>query len=434
MAKRRGNNEGSIFKRKTCGNGDCKKVTTGESEASLKVCRHCGAVLPSEGLWVAVASLGFDPGTGRARRKSFYGKTRTEVADKLSKARQDVKGGLFVEPTKTALGEWLDRWLTGYKKGELRASTYEGYEMIINTHIKPALGNIPMAKLQANTLQNFYNEKLANGRRDGKGGLSTRQVRYFHAVIRQALQQAVKEGLLIRNVADATSPPVIKNKQMQPLAEAELLDFLETAKDDRLFAAFVLAATTGLRRGELLGLCWDCVDLERGVIAVQRQLLGLKSGLVLDDTTKSKSGRRSVTLTDDAIRELKSHRRRQAQERLLLGEAYQDSGMVFCKEDGSPLDPREFTKRFQRYLTNAGLPKVRLHDLRHTHATLLLQRGIPAKLVQERLGHSSITMTLDLYSHVTPEMAKLAAESMNGLLAKAAAQKKNPAKVQGEQK
>jgi integrase len=256
-------------------------------------------------------------------------------------------------------------------------------------------------------------------------------VRYFHAVIRQALQQAVKEGLLIRNVADATSPPAVKNKQMQPLAESELLNFLGAAENDRLFAAYLLAATTGLRRGELLGLCWDCVDLERGVIAVRRQLLTLKTGLVLDDAVKTKAGRRSVTLTDDAFRELKSHRKRQAQERLLAGEVYQDIELVFCREDGTPLDPREFTKRFQRYLTNAGLPKVRLHDLRHTHATLLLQRGIPAKLVQERLGHSNIAMTLDLYSHVTPEMAKLAAESMNGLMAKAAAQKKEPCKDAG---
>lgn len=401
MAKRRGNNEGSICKRK-------------------------------DGSWQGSVPVGYDPETGKPKRKYFYAVTRREVADKIAKALVEAKNGGFVEPTKTSFGEWLDRWLTSYKKGELKASTYESYEVLINTHVKPALGNIPMAKLQANTLQMFYNEKLANGRLDGTGGLSTRMVRYFHAVIRQALQQAVKEGLLIRNVADATSPPVIKNKLMQPLSEIELLNFLEVAKDERLFAAYLLAATTGLRRGELLGLCWDCVDLERGVISVQRQLLGLKGGLVLDDTTKTKSGRRSVTLTDDAIRELKNYRKRQLQERLIIGEAYQDKDLVFCKEDGAPLDLREFTKRFQRYLMNAGLPKVRLHDLRHTHATLLLARGIPAKLVQERLGHSSITMTLDLYSHVTPEMQRLAAESMNGLLAKAVAQKKSPAKAQGE--
>ncbi len=397
MAKRRGNGEGSIYKR-------------------------------PDGIRVGQVSVGYDPATGKLKRKSFYGKTRKEVADKMAQALQEVRNGTYIEPAQTTFGEWLDKWLTGYKKGQLKPTTYQGYETLINVHIKPALGKIPMAKLQAHMIQSFYNEKLSAGRADGKGGLSTRMVRYLHAVIRQALQQAVKEGLLARNVADATSPPTVKNKQMRPLAENELLTFFETARKDRLFAAYVLAATTGLRRGELLGLCWDCVDLEHGVITVQRQLLPLKDGLSLEETTKSRSGRRSVTLTDDAIRELKAYRKRQAQEKLLLGEAYQDNGLVFCKEDGSPIDPREFTKRFQRHLTKAGLPKVRLHDLRHTHASLLLARGVHPKVVQERLGHSSITMTLDLYSHLVPGLQEAAAATLNGLLSK----EKGPAKAQGD--
>lgn len=431
MAKRRGNNEGTIYKRKTCQNRDCKKITTGESEATLKVCKHCGAGLPSEGLWAAVSSTGFDPVTGKARRKTFYGQTKKEVLDKMQTTRQEMKTGGYVEPTKTTLGEWLDRWLTVYKKGQIKKSTFESYDWTINTYIKPALGNIPMARLQANTLQSFYNEKLERGRVDGAGGLSTRTVRYFHSIIRQALEQAAKEGLLPRNVADHTTPPTGKNKQMTLLTEDELFTFLETVKEDRLFAAYLLAATTGLRRGELLGLCWDSVDLERGAVTVQRQLLRLNSGISLEENTKSKSGRRNVGLTDDSIKELKAYRKRQLQEKLLLGEAYQDGGLVFCKEDGTPIDPKVFTRRFRRILGEAGLPKVRLHDMRHLHATLLLQRGIPAKLVQERLGHSSITMTLDLYSHVTPEMQRLATESLNGLLAMAAAKK---AKKQGDQK
>jgi len=343
MSRRRGNNEGSIYKRK-------------------------------DGTWAGQVSVGYDPTTGKLKRKSFYGRTRKEVAEKIAKALQEVRSGAFIEPAQTTFGEWLDRWLTGYKKGQLKPGTYESYEMLVNAHIKPALGKIPMAKLQAHMLQSFYNEKLEKGRADGKGGLSTRVVRYLHAVIRQALQQAVKEGLLARNVADATSPPTVKNKQMRPLAEEELLAFFEAAKDDRLFAAYVLAATTGLRRGELLGLCWDCVDLEKGIITVKRQLMPLRSRLVLEETTKSKSGRRSITLTDDAIRELKAHKKRQAQEKLLLGEAYQDNGLVFCKEDGTPLDPREFTKRFQRHLEKAGLPRVRLHDLRHYGKQMIMLR------------------------------------------------------------
>lgn len=397
MGKRRGNNEGTIYKR-------------------------------PDGVWIGQVSIGYDPVTGKLKRKSFYGKTRKEVADKIAQALQEVRTGVFVEPTQTSFGEWLDKWLTGYKKGQLKQSTYQGYEILINVHIKPALGKIPMAKLQAHMLQAFYNEKLEKGRADGKGSLSTRMVRYMHAIIRQALQQAVKEGLLSRNVADATSPPAVKNKQMRPLTEDELLAFFDAAKDDRLFAAYVVAATTGLRRGELLGLCWDCVDLDNGVITVQRELLALKDGLVLEETTKSKSGRRCIVLTDDAIRELKAYRKRQAKEKLLFGEAYQDHGLVFCKEDGTPIDPRVFTKHFQRILVKAGLPKVRLHDLRHTHASLLLARGVHPKVVQERLGHSSITMTLDLYSHLVPGLQEAAAATLNGLLKKG----KSPAEQQGK--
>jgi len=277
---------------------------------------------------------------------------------------------------------------------------------------------MPLIKPQPHILQAFYNEKLANGRQDGQGGLSSRTTRYLHVIIREALEQALKEGFVMRNVADATSPPVIRNKAMQPLTESELLAFLDYAKEDRLYSAYVLSATTGLRRGELLGLDWSCISLDQGIVNVKRQLLSLRSGIAFEETAKTKSGKRSITLTDDAIRELKIHKKRQLQERLLIGESYQDNGLVFCKGDGSPVGPNEFTKHFQRLLVNAGLPKVRLHDLRHTHATLLLQRGVPAKLVQERLGHSSIKMTLDLYSHVTPETAKLAAESLNGLLSK----------------
>jgi len=370
----------------------------------------------SDGYWCSQITIGTDPKTGKPKRKTFYGRTRKEVAEKLTKAKQTLSDGLYIEPSKATLGQWLDKWLTEYKKPQLKPSTYQSYEFWINAHIKPDLGEAPLEKLQPHILQKFYNDKLKSGRRDGEGGLSTRVVRYFHAIIRQALEQAVKEGILPRNVADATNPPTIQHKPMRPLAEEELLKFFEAAKDDRYFAGYVLAATAGMRRGELCGLCWDCVDLEQGTVTVRRQLLVLKDGLSLEDTTKSKRGRRSIALTNDAIRELKAHRRRQAQERLLMGQAYQDNNLVFAREDGTPTDPRNFTKRFQRILKRAGLPKVRLHDLRHTHASLLLSRGVHPKIVQERLGHSSISMTLDLYSHLAPGLDEAAAATLNGLI------------------
>jgi integrase len=383
--KKRGNGEGTIYKR-------------------------------PDGTWMGQVSLGHDPKTGKLKRKSYYGKTRKEVAEKIAQVLQEVRSGTYIEPATCTLGEWLGKWLTDYKKPQLKRSTYENYETMIEAHLRPGLGNIPLAKLQSHMLQSFYNEKLESGRRDGKGGLSSRMVRYLHAIVRQALEQAVKEGLLARNVADATSPPVTRNRQMRPLTEDELVRFFEVAKEDRLFPAFVLCATTGLRRGELCGLKWDSIDLDEGTLIVRRQLLTLKGGPSLEDSAKSRRGMRRITLTDDAIQELRALRKRQAEEKLLLGEAYQKTNLVFCNADGTKISPPQVTRRFQRILEEAGLPKVRLHDLRHTHASLLLARGTHPKVVQERLGHSSITITLDLYSHMTPGLDEAAAASLNGLL------------------
>ena len=400
------------------GNKRKRRGRRGDGEGSIY--KH------KDGRWLGQVSLGYDA-DGKRIRKSFSGKTRKEVADKIAAALHEVTTGTYIEPTTITLGEWLDRWMTSYKKAQLKQSTYESYDSMIETYIKPVLGDVPMAKLQGPMLQDFYNEQLESGRRKTKGGLSNRTVRYLHSIIRQALQKAVKENMLPRNPADTTNPPVAKSGQVEPLTKDQLLTFFETAKDDRLYAAYVLAATTGLRRGELLGLCWDCVDLKGGVITVQRQLLALEDGPTMDDGTKSKRGRRSIALTDDATRELKAHRKRQAQEMLLIGEAYQKNNLVFAEADGTYLDPREFTKHFQRLLKQAGLPKVRLHDLRHTHASLLLARGVHPKVVQERLGHSSITMTLDLYSHLTPGLDEAAAATLNGLL-----KEKGPAEQQSQ--
>lgn len=421
MAGRRGNNEGSIFKRKTC--HECKRVSSGE-EKELKVCKHCATPLPSEGLWVGVATVGIDLVTGKPKRPTFYGQTRAEVAGKLAEAVQQAKTGQYIEPSKTTLGEWLDVWMTTYKKGQLRQGTFENYRLLIETHIKPRLGNIPISKLQTHMLQNFYTDKLTSGRLDGSGGLGARMIRHLHVIINQSLEQAAKESLIMRNPARYTSPPVAKSPKVSPPTAAELQTLAGAAASDRFYPAFVVAITCGVRRGELLGLCWDSVDLESGSITIRRQLVVRKGGAVLDETTKTAAGGRTIALTDDGIREIKALRKRQLEEKLLMGRAYDDRGLVFCWEDGRPLAPNAFLSRFQTILANAGLRRIRLHDLRHAHASLLLLRGVPAKLVQERLGHSSIAMTLDIYSHIMPEMQRMAADTLAGFLPK----QKDPAK------
>lgn len=384
MSKRRGNGEGTINKRK-------------------------------DGRWQAVVTVGYDSKTGKIRRRSFYGKTRKEAVGKMNQALKDLSAGSYVEPHKITLGEWLDRWLHDYKKGSLRSNTWEGYKTLIDTHIKPALGWAQLSKVQGAMLQHFYNEKLTGGRKDGKGGLSTRYVRYMHSIIRSALQQAVIDNLISRNAADSTTPPTVKTKDMEPLSENQVQQFLATVEKDRLYPAYTLAVATGMRRGELLGLKWDCIDLVNGFVTVRRQLLSSNSGPMLEEDLKTKSSRRSIPISANIVRLLKSHKSTQAQEKLLLGDAYQDQGLVFAREDGAPLEPREFTKRFQRLLEKAGLPQARFHDLRHTHASLLLAKGVHPKVVQERLGHSSITMTLDLYSHVAQGLQEQAAQKLDNL-------------------
>ncbi len=417
MAKRRGNNEGTVLLRKKC--SSCKKVNTSSETKKLSKCRTCGENLPDKGTWVAQVTLGVSPTTGRKQRPSFYGKTRKEAVDKMNAAISEFKNGVYIELSDYSLGDWLYKWLNDYKKSTLKQHTYESYESLIRLHIKPSLGKLPISKIQANQIQTFYNQKLRGDEKKGIKSLSSRMVRYMHAVIRQALEQAVKEGQINRNVADSTSPPVIKSKSIKPLSEEDLITFLRQAQSDRYFAAFLLAATTGLRRGELLGLTWDCVDLEKGIITVRRQLIPVKGGLKIEETTKSDSSKRSINLTDDAIRELKSHKKEQEEAyKLLPDELYQDNNLVFALEDGRYIEPRAFTKRFQRIIKKAGLSKLRLHDLRHTHASLLLARGIHPKIVQERLGHSSITITLDLYSHLTDNLQESAALSLNGLMTK----------------
>lgn len=412
--KRRGNNEGYIAKRKVC--GQCKKIITSNDSNKLVHCHNCGSELPETATWFAQVTVGNHPKTGKPVRKSFYGKTRKQVFDKMQDALKGISNGLYTEPSKISFGEWLDRWLLEYKKGNINEHTYESYQSLINIHIKPALGTEKIANLQGDQLQAFYNQKLKNGRHDGKAGLSTRMVRYIHGIIKQALDKALKLGWVTRNIADDTDPPKLKSKQIKPLTEDQILTLFNVVKDDRFYAAYVLLVTTGLRRGELLGLKWDCVDLEQGIIIVKRQLIPLNRRLELQETTKSNSSRRQVALTDDAIRELTAHKKHQDEEKQILSGTYQDNNLVFAREDGSFIEPRSFTKRFQRFLIRAGLPKVGLHNLRHTHATLLLNRGIHPKIVQERLGHSSITITLDLYSHLSPNIQQQAASSLDGLI------------------
>ncbi|MDK2889102.1 MAG: integrase [Thermoanaerobacter sp.] len=385
MAGKRGHGEGTIYKRKG-------------------------------GRWEAKASIGFDPATGKPKRLTKYFKTRKEAQDWLAKVQHEKNTGAFVEPARVTLGEWLDRWLEVYVRPSVRDTTYQNYETYIRVHIMPALGDKPIQKLMPGDLQAFYNAKLEGGRADGKeGGLSTRAVRYLHFLLSAALKQAVKEGLVSRNVAEATNPPKQGKKEIQYLTTEEIQRFLQVARESRYYVAMLTELGTGLRRGELLGLKWEDVDLKRGVITVRRQLVRAKGGPVFHEP-KTDAGVRTVTLPAEVLRELKAHKARQNEEKLLLGNAYEDFGLVFCQANGRRLEPRNFTRHFDNLLKKAGIRHVSFHSLRHTHATELLRLGVNLKTIQGRLGHSNFNVTANFYAHIADELQQEAAEKINGVL------------------
>jgi integrase len=345
------------------------------------------------------------------KRKTIYGKEREEVADKLIEALSNRNKGLVFEGDDQTLSEYLDRWLNGAVKGSVKPSTYESYERMIRNHIKPTLGHRKLKNLAPDHVQYFYQSKL-------DAGLAAGTVRLMHGILHKALEQAVKWGIVPRNVCKATTPPKPNPEEIRPLDAEQakrLLEVASAAGGNRLEALYVLAVTAGLRIGELLGLKWEDVDLDAGILRVRRTRSQAKSGPTF---TTPKSGKgRSIRLTGRAVEALRSHKAAQNAERLKLGDLWEDNGLIYCTTAGKPLDFRNVaTASFKPLLKKAGLPDIRFHDLRHTCATLLLFRGHHPKLVQELLGHSSVAMTLDRYSHVLPGMGDQTAAAMEAAL------------------
>ena len=367
-------------------------------------------------MWVVVVETGKDE-DGRRRQKWHSGfRTRREASGALTEILSRLQTGGYVEPSRQDLRAFLTEWLEAVK-ARLKPSTYHSYSMNIERHIIPALGSTSLQNLSAPGLNAFYGRLLETGRlRGGTGGLSPRTVRYIHMILRQALAAAVKWNKVSRNAADSADPPKPRNAdEMRTWSAEELRDFLLHVKDDRLYAAWVVAAQTGLRRGELLGLHWREVDVENGRVAITQTLLVVQDKMTWD-TPKTAKARRSVALDATTLNVLKDHRRRQLEERLAWGPAYEDNDLAFARENGAPIHPHRFSHWFGAHVKAAGLPRIRFHDLRHTHATLALAAGIHPKVVSERLGHASVSFTLDRYSHNIPALEEEAAEKVARLV------------------
>ena len=330
------------------------------------------------------------------KRRYVSGKNKEEARANLRRARGDAERGLVSDGGNVALSDYLKRWLNDSVRGSVKPITHSSYKMLVNKHVVPALGNVRLSKLTPAHLQGFYRSKL-------DAGLSPRTVQYLHVVLHRALKQALRWGLVTRNVAEAVDPPKVHKKEVTPLSPEQARVFLEAARGDRLEALYVLAVHTGMRQGELLALRWDDVDLDAGVLRVRG--------------TKTARSRRTVKLSETALDTVRNHLSRQLEEIDRVGSMWRENGLVFATEIGTPLNRHNLTQRsFKPLLERAGLPHIRFHDLRHTCATILLSQGVHAKFVQELLGHATIAITLDTYSHVLPQMAGGTADAMDEAL------------------
>lgn len=355
----------------------------------------------SPGHWAIVIEHR-DAATGKRKPRwhSFKG-TKRQAQVECARLISALKGGTYLEPDKTTLAAFLERWID-HTKAHVSPRSHERYADIARKNIAPLLGGVTLNKLRPAQIAEAYATALASGRRDGKGGLSPRTVHHMHRILKQALGQAVKWELLNRNPCDAVDPPKVERATMQTFDLPQTAELIDALRDTRMLIPALLAVLCGLRRGELAALRWRNVDLTAGQIAVVESAEETKDGVRYKEP---KSGRaRTVALSSTMIEELKAHRARQAQELLKLGVRLSGDSFVVAQADASPLKPTSITHEWVRLLGQTSLPRIRFHDLRHAHATHMLASGVHPKIASERLGHSKVGITLDLYSHVLPNM------------------------------
>jgi integrase len=381
--RRRGRGEGSIYERK-------------------------------DGRFAGVVNVGYR--NGKRVRKNVYGETRGEVQEQLKKLLREQQLGLPVAVERQTVKHFLTNWLENTAKPRLRPKSFVSYKQLTEHHLVPTIGKIELAKLTPQDVQELLNEMV-------KKGLSARTAQYVRAVLRRALNQALKWGLVARNVAALVDPPRILRHEVQPFAVEEIKKLLGLFEQNRLGALYLLALTHGLRQGEALGLRWEDVDLKKKELRV-RQTLQWVDGEWQFVEPKTKQSRRGFALTEQIVKALRKHRKAQLEERLLAGGEWNEYGLVFTTRTGKPLDGVNVTRDFKRLLKRGKLPVRRFHDLRHTTASLLLYQKVHPRVVMDLLGHSEIRVTMDLYSHVAPVLQREAADEMDALLRTVKARRK----------
>jgi integrase len=376
-----------------------------------------GSVMKRGKTWSYVLYLGRDDRTGAKRQKWVGGFATKKLAEEaLTEALERVRTGNWADPGPMTVGEFCEQWLRGMKP-TIRAKTHESYTSMLTHHVVENIGKVKLANLKPHQISGLYADLMESGSRRGKKpkGLSPKTVNYVHRIFRHAMSDAVRWGLLTKNPVDLVDPPRAPRKEMRAWTPEEARRFIDHAQDDRLCGLWVLLISTGMRRGEACGLKWADVDLDKGTAAIRRSLstVGYE---VVEEEPKTVKSRRLVALDRTTVEVLRAHRKRQLEERMLIGPGWDKRDFVFTRADGTPLHPDDVSKVFAKTLKQLDLPRIRLHDLRHTSATMALAAGVHPKIVSERLGHATVSMTLDIYSHVVHSMQEEAAERIGDVL------------------
>lgn len=365
--------------------------------------------------WEARYTAGYHPGTGKQIQRSITGKTQKEVAQKLKKVLAELDAGTYIAPSNLTVGAWLDIWAAEYLNS-VKHSTVCSYKATIRTHLKPGLGAIKLDMLDAHTVQSFYNA-LGEDTKQRKA-LSPKTIKNVHGVLHKALQQAIKNGYIRFNPADACDLPRREKKEMKNLDESKISEFLKAIKGHRFEALFTVTLFTGMREGEVCGLLWDCVDLEKGTITINKQLQKVRNSGGVHELVETKNSKvRTITAAPYVVSVLRRVKHQQLENRLRCGECWVDSGFVFTNELGQHLKPQTVYRNFKKVVASIGCEEVRFHDLRHSYAVAAISSGDDIKTVQSNLGHATAAFTLDIYGHVTEKMKQESAARMERFIA-----------------
>ncbi|MGG3288962.1 tyrosine-type recombinase/integrase, partial [Geobacillus stearothermophilus] len=361
--------------------------------------------------------VGKDPVTGKRKQASFGPfRTKTEAKKELLKIKNQVDDGSYFKESTEDFSMFMERWFNTSYKRTVEITTAKSREYVIRNHIMKYFQHKKINEITTFDIDSFYVDKLDSG-------YSGAYIRQMHNLLNQAFDQAVRWSLVKVNPVKNAKPPKVKSEEKITWTVDEVNRFLNLIKDSSMEIPYLLAIFTGMRRGEVLGLKWDDVDFENKKIRIKRSLCFVSGKGLIFKEPKTKKSKRQISISQHVVNVLKKHKQKQEFQKEKLGTQYQDNNLIVCTDDGKPLDPRNLLRQFYRLIEEASVPRISFHDLWHTHATILMQQGENPKVVSERLGHSRVGITLDLYSHVSDDLQEQAAEKFENALLK---QSQNP--------